>query len=165
MILWMSTSTFTTVHVVLSLIGIAAGLVVLLGMLTARKSDVWVGLFLLTTILTTLTGFLFPITKFTPALGVGLISLVVLAATVLGYYFYHLEGQWRLIYVVCAIVALYFNVFVAVVQAFDKFAFLKALAPTQTSPLFIVTHVIVLAIFVVLGLQAVKKFQPEARLA
>ncbi len=161
MILGMSLSTFTTLHVIISLIGIVAGIVVLLGMLGGRKLDGWTAIFLATTVLTSVTGFLFPFTKLLPSHVFGIISLVVLAIALLALYGLHLDGPWRWIYVATAVLALYLNVFVGVVQAFQKLAFLQPFAPTQTEAPFIVAQVAVLAIFVALGFVAVKRFQPE----
>src|SRR5438552_13960372 len=120
MILGMSTSTFTLVHVVLSLVGIFAGLVVVFGMLGSKRLDGWTALFLATTVLTSVTGFFFPFDKILPSHIVGIISLVVLAIAILALYALHLAGAWRWIYVVSAVMALYLNVFVGVVQAFQK---------------------------------------------
>jgi len=162
MILGMSLSTFTTLHVIISLIGIVAGLVVLLGMLGGRKLDGWTAIFLATTVLTSATGFLFPFNKLLPSHVVGIISLAVLAIALLALYGLHLAGAWRWIYVAAAVLALYLNVFVGVVQAFQKLAFLQPFAPTQTEAPFIVAQVLVLAIFAALGVLAVRSFHPEA---
>jgi len=162
MILGMSLSTFTLFHVILSLIGIFAGAVVVAGMLGSRPLNGWVAIFLATTVLTSLTGFFFPSEKILPSHVVGILSLVVLAFAILGFYVYRLGGPWRWIYVVTAVVALYFNVFVGVVQAFGKVSFLRALAPTQSEPPFIVAQAIVLVIFVALGFKAIRSFHPAA---
>jgi hypothetical protein len=154
----MTTSTFTTVHVVVSLIGIATGLVVLFGLLTAKRFDGWTAIFLVTTVLTSVTGFGFPFEHLLPSHKVGIISLVLLAVAILARYGLHLAGAWRWIYAVCATMALYLNVFVLVVQSFEKVPALKAMAPTQSEPPFLVAQVIVLLLFVVLGIFAVKKF-------
>ena len=161
MILGMSISTFTTVHVILSLIGILCGLVVLFGMIGAKKSGSLTALFLATTVLTSATGFLFS-GGLDPARIVGIISLVALAAAILALYDYHLAGWWRWLYVIGVVVALYLNCFVAVVQAFQKIPAINALAPTQSEPPFLVAQVVVLAIFIVLGILAVRKFHPPA---
>jgi hypothetical protein len=161
MILGMSLSTFTTLHVIISLIGIVTGLVVLFGMLGGRKLDSWTAIFLATTVLTSVTGFLFPFNKLLPSHVVGIISLAALAIALLALYGLHLAGAWRWIYVAGAVLALYLNAFVGVVQAFQKLAFLQPFAPTQTEAPFIVAQVAVLAIFVVLGFLAVKRFPPE----
>ena len=162
MILGMSTSTFTLVHVVLSLVGIFAGLVVVFGMFSSKKLDGLTALFLATTVLTSVTGFFFPFDKILPSHIVGVISLVVLAVTILALYALHLAGPWRWIYVVSAVLALYLNVFVGVVQAFQKLPFLASLAPTQSEPPFLIAQAIVLVIFVVLGIVAVRSFHPAA---
>jgi hypothetical protein len=163
MILGMSTSAFTTLHVVLSLIGIAAGFVVLAGMFVSKRFDGWTAIFLATTILTSVTGYFFPVDKILPSHIVGALSLAVLVVAVLGFYRYRLEGSWRWIYVVTAIVALYLNVFVAVVQLFLKIPFLHELAPTQGEPPFVITQLFVLGIFVALGVAAVRSFHPVSR--
>jgi len=160
MILGMSASTFTNLHVVISLVGIAAGLIVLYGMLEAKRLPGWTGLFLTATILTSVTGFFFPAEHLLPSHVVGILSLAVLALALAALYLYHLGGAWRWIYVVCALVALYFNCFVGVVQAFQKIPAVHALAPTQAEPPFLIAQLVVLAIFVVLGFLAVKRFHP-----
>jgi len=144
----------TVIHVVISLIGILSGLVVMFGMLARKRFDRWTVLFLATTVATSATGFFFPFHGFTPAIGVGIISLVVLAVAILARYVRHLAGAWRWIYVVSASAALYFNVFVLVVQLFQKVPDLKALAPTQSEPPFAATQFIVLILFVVLAIAA-----------
>jgi hypothetical protein len=160
MILGVSADTFTLVHVVLSLVGIGSGLIVVFGMLGAKRLDGWTALFLATTVLTSVTGFFFPVTGFLPSHAVGILSLVFLAAALLAFYVYRLAGAWRWIYVVGAVVALYFNVFVGVVQAFRKVSFLEPLAPTQSEPPFLVAQLVVMAIFIVLGVLAVRRFHP-----
>jgi hypothetical protein len=161
MILGMSTSTFTAVHVVLSLIAIGAGIVVLAGMLRARRPAGWTALFLATTVLTSVTGFFFPVDHLLPSHIVGIISLVVLAIALLALYGYRHAGSWRWLYVGSAVLALYLNVFVGVVQAFEK-PVLSRLAPTQSEPPFLVAQVVVLAIFAVLGIRAGIRFRPMA---
>jgi len=162
MILGMSTSAFTLFHVALSLVGIVAGVVVAAAMLGSKTANGWTALFLATTVLTSVTGFLFPSNKVLPSHIVGVISLLVLIIAIAALYGYRLARSWRWIYVVSALVALYLNVFVLVAQAFQKVAVLNALAPTQSDPGFIIAQLIVLAIFVVLGIRAVKRFHPEA---
>lgn len=161
MILGMSTATYTLLHVLISLAGIGSGLIVMLGLLTGKRLDGWTAIFLATTALTSLTGFLFPVDHLLPSHAVGIISLVVLAVVIPARYVFHLAGAWRWIYVVGAAMALYFNVFVAVVQAFLKVPALKALAPTQKEPPFLVAQLAVMALFIVLGIFAVKKFRVE----
>ena len=157
MIWGMTVSTFTSFHVVLSLIGIGAGLVVLFGLLGGRLHGGWNTLFLVTTVATSVTGFAFPTTRLLPSHVVGIISLVVLAVALLARYPMRLAGAWRRIYVVSAAIALYLNVFVAVTQAFMKVPALNALAPTQSEPPFAVAQLVVLALFIALTLVAVKK--------
>jgi hypothetical protein len=161
MMLGMALSTFTAVHVIISLVGIASGLVVLFGMFSAKPLNGWTALFLLTTVLTSVTGFGFPFEHLLPAHKVGIISLVVLAIAILARYSFHMIGKWRWIYVVTALIALYLNVFVLVVQAFEKVAALKAMAPTQSEPPFLVAQLVVMALFIGLTIFAVKKFHPE----
>ena len=134
------TTTFTLVHVVLSLVGIFSGLVVVAGLIAAKRLDVWTAVFLASTVATSVTGFLFPVEHFMPSHGVGILSLVVLAVAILARYAFHLAGAWRWIYVVSAAVALYLNVFVLIVQLFQKVPALKALAPTQSEPPFLLTQ-------------------------
>src|ERR1700726_2829428 len=162
MILGLSTSTFTIVHVLISLVGIVAGVIVAFGMVQGKRLPGWTALALVALILTSVTGFFFPNTSFTPAQGVGIVSLVALAIAVAALYVFHVAGVWRWIYAVTAMAAIYLDVFVGVVQAFQKIGFLKALAPTQSEPPFVVVQIVVLAIFVVLGIGAVKKFHPRA---
>jgi hypothetical protein len=162
MILGMSVPAFTLLHVVISLIGIFSGLIVLFGMLGAHRLPGWTALFLLTTVLTSVTGYMFPSNGIDPAQIVGAISLVALAFAVLGLYAFRLGGLWRWIYVAGAVLALYLNVFVAVAQSFQKLPFLHPLAPTQSEPPFLVTQIVVLLIFIVLGIAAVRKFHPGA---
>ena len=163
MIFGMSTATYTLIHVAISLSGIGSGLIVLFGLLTGKRLDGLTVLFLATTVLTNLTGFGFPFDHLLPSHKVGMISLVVLTIAILARYAFHLEGKWRWIYVITAVMALYFNVFVLVVQSFLKIPALKAMAPTQTEPPFLIAQVVVMLLFIVLGIFAVKKFrnQPE----
>ena len=131
MILGMSTSMFTLVHVVVSLVGILAGLVVLFGMFGSRRLDGWTALFLATTVVTSVTGFFFPSDHILPSHIVGAISLIVLAIAIVARYVYRIAGPWRWIYVASATLALYLNAFVGVVQAFQKLPVLASLAPTN----------------------------------
>jgi hypothetical protein len=164
MILGMSIQTFTTLHVIISLIGIASGLVVLFGLLTGKGLPGWTGLFLFTTILTSATGFLFPLKQIGPPHIVGAISLVVLAVAVFALYAKHLVGGWRAAYIVTALFSLYLNAFVGVVQLFGKIAFFTALAPTQKEPPFLVAQALTLGFFALLGVLALKRFHPAATL-
>lgn len=150
--------TLTLIHVVISLIGIVSGFVVIYGFLTSRRLDGWTALFLLTTVLTSVTGFLFPFHKFTPAHAIGTLSLIILAVAILGRYRFHMSGGWRSAFVITAVIAQYLNFFVLVVQSFMKVPALKAMAPTQSEPPFAITQGIVLLLFFCLGVLAVKKF-------
>jgi hypothetical protein len=160
MILGLSTANFTVLHVIISLIAIVSGLVVLFGMLGSRRLLGWTALFLLTTILTSVTGFLFPIHGFTPAIAVGVVSLLVLVVALTALYGKHLASAWRWIYVAMAVTALWFNVFVLIVQSFQKLAALKPLAPTQSEPPFLIAQAVALAFFVMLGILAAVRFRP-----
>jgi hypothetical protein len=152
-------TTFTLVHVVLSLIGILAGLVVVLGMLGSRWLSGWNTVFLVTTVLTSVTGFFFPFHKLLPSHILGVLSLIALAVAIPALYAFHMAGGWRRAYVITAALALYFNVFVLVAQLFMKVPALKALAPTQSEPPFLVAQVVVMVVFIVLTVFAVKKFR------
>ena len=159
MILGMSEGAFTILHVIITLVAIGSGLIVVGGMFAAKRLPVTTALFLFTTALTSLTGFLFPIHGFTPALGVGIVACVILALALFALYKERLVGAWRWIYVITAVVSLYLNVFVLVVQSFMKVSALNALAPMQTEPPFAVTQASVLAI-ILITLIAIIKFRP-----
>jgi hypothetical protein len=149
------------IHVLLSLIGIISGFVVLYGLLIGRPFGGWTTLFLAATILTSITGF--PLAPFgiDPPRVVGVISLVLLALAIAAFYAFRLAGAWRWVYIGSATAALYLNVFVGVVQAFQKLPFLQPLAPTQSEPPFLVAQIAVLVIFVAFGILAVIRFHPE----
>ncbi len=153
----------TLLHVVLSLVGIASGFVVVLGMLSAKRLDGWTVLFLTTTLATSATGFLLPAPHFLPSHAIGITSLIVLAIAILARYKFHLTDGWCRTYVIAAVIALYFNVFVLVVQLFLKVPSLHELAPTQSEPPFAIAQVVVLALFVVLGFFAAKRFRIAAQ--
>jgi hypothetical protein len=157
----MSLATFTLAHVVISLVGIGSGLVVLFGLFAGKRLEGWTKLFLATTVATSLTGFGFPFDHLLPSHVVGFLSLVVLAVAIAARYAFHLRGAWRHVYVVGAVLALYLNVFVGVVQAFLKVPALNALAPHQTEPPFVVSQGIVLVSFVVLAIVAAIRFRGE----
>ena len=159
MILGMSIATFTLLHVLISLAGIGSGFIVLYGLLTGKRMDAWTAVFLATTVLTSATGFLFPVEHLLPSHVVGIISLVVLAAAIVARYAFHLAGAWRLIYVIGAVLALYLNCFVAVAQAFQKVPALHGLAPTGKEPAFMVAQLLVLAVFIGLGVVSAKRFR------
>ena len=161
MILGMSLSTFTTLHVVISLIAIATGVVCMFALLGSRTPAGLTSTFLLTTVATSVTGFFFPNLKVGPPVIFGVVSLIVLAPVLLAYYRYHLAGPWRWVYIVGAAFALYLNSVVGVVQSFQKFAFLKPLAPTLSEPPFLVAQFVVLAIIVGLTILALRRFHPQ----
>ena len=161
MILGMSLANFTLLHVVISLIGIVAGAVVVFGMFGSQRMPGWTALFLVTTILTSATGFLFPFTKLLPSHIVGIISLVLLAVAVLALYVFGAAGPWRWIYVATAVFAFYLNAFVAVAQSFLKISPLKQLAPTGTELPFVIAQGLVLVIFIALFVGAVRRFRPS----
>src|SRR5437016_8732159 len=154
---------YTIIHTLISLIAIFTGVVVLFGLLAGNRVDGWTKWFLITAVLTTATGFFFPFHGFTPAIGLGIISLPFLALTIFGRYQKHLAGPWRWIYVVGAVICLYFNLFVLVVQAFEKIPALHALAPTQTEPPFKLTQLVVLLVSALLAIIAAIRFHPEPR--
>jgi hypothetical protein len=162
MILGMSTATYTFLHVLISLVGLGSGLIVMFGFLTGKRRDGWTALFLTTTVATSVTGFGFHFDHLLPSHKVGIISLVILSLAILARYRFRLAGAWRGTYVVSAAVALYLNVFVAVVQAFEKIPALKALAPTQKEPPFLVAQLVVLALFVGFTIPAAKRFHIES---
>ena len=152
---------YTIIHVLISLVGIFAGLIVLFGMLAGKRLDGWTKWFLIMTVATSVTGFFFPFHGFTPAIALGIMSLIVLAVAIFARYSRQLADHWRWIYVVGAVIALYFNVFVGVVQAFEKVPALKAMAPTQTEQPFKLTQIVVLALFGLLGIIAAIRFRPN----
>jgi hypothetical protein len=171
MILGMSLATFTTVHVIISLVAIASGIVVVIGMLGSHRMPFLTGVFLLTTVLTSVTGYFFPIHGFTPAQAVGAISLVILAIAIFALYLRGLDGAWRWVYALTAAAALWFNIFVLIVQSFQKVSFLNPHAPQVGPPFsepqntqFMIAQVAALVIMVVLGLLAAFKFRPGVRL-
>jgi hypothetical protein len=152
---------YTIIHTLISLVAIFTGFVVLFGLLSGKQLDGWTKWFLIAAVATTVTGFFFPFHGFTPAIGLGLISLPILALTILARYPKQLAGAWRWVFVVGGVLALYFNVFVAIVQSFEKIPALKAMAPTQSEPPFKLTQLVVLALFVVLTFVAAIRFRPQ----
>jgi hypothetical protein len=172
MIIGMTIQTFTIAHVIITLIAIATGFVVMFGMLGSKRLPGWTAIFWVMTILTSVTGFMFPIHGFTPALGTGAVAMVVLAIALLGLYGKHLKGAWRWIYAVTAVVSLYLNVFVLIVQSFEKVSFLNPLAPQVGPPFaepanthFAIAQGAALLFFVVMGIAAAIKFRPAPRIA
>jgi hypothetical protein len=162
MILGMSTATFTLLHVLISLIGIGSGLIVMWGFFTNKRLSGLTAIFLLTTVLTSASGFAFPFEHLLPSHKIGIISLVILALAILALYVFHLTGGWRKTYVITALIAQYLNVFVLVAQLFMKVGPLHALAPTGTEPPFLVAQVVVMLIFIWLTIRAVKGFRADA---
>jgi hypothetical protein len=162
MLLGMSLATFTVFHVILSLVGLAAGLIVLHGLCRGRLMPRSTAVFLATTLATTITGFMFPFNGFTPAIAVGLVSLALLAIALAAIYVFRLNGRWRPVFVITSVAALYLNAFVAVVQAFQKLSVLKPLAPTGTELPFVVAQALTLLAFVAAGIVAALRFKPSA---
>jgi hypothetical protein len=162
MMLGLSLSTFTMLHVIISLVGIVSGLIVLSGLLGSNRMPGLTALFLLTTILTSLTGFGFPFTALLPSHIIGILSLVLLAIACIALYGMKLSGAWRWIYAVTAMIALYFNIFVLIIQSFLKIPALTALAPGNppSGPAFAVVQGLVLLFFVLVIIGAVRRFRP-----
>jgi hypothetical protein len=152
---------YTIIHTLISLVAIFTGLIVVFGMLAAKRLHNWTKWFLVTAVATTITGFFFPCHRFTPAIGLGIISLPFLALTIFARYPKRLAGPWRWIYVIGAVICLYFNLFVALVQAFEKIPALHAMVPTQTEPPFKLTQLVVLLVSALLAIVAATRFHPE----
>jgi hypothetical protein len=150
---------FTLVHVAISLIGILTGLIVAFGLLSAKRLDGMTAVFLITTVLTSVTGYFFPFHGFKPSYVVGAISLLVLAIAIYARYSRHMAGGWRRAYVITGMIALYLNCFVLVAQLFMKVPALNALAPTGSEPPFLIAQIIVMVIFIIWTVLAVKKFR------
>ena len=152
---------YTIIHTLISLIAIFTGIVVLFGMIAGKRLDGWTKWFLITAVATTINGFFFPFHGFTPAIGLGIISLPFLTITIFARYLKHLAGAWRWIYVIGAVICLYFNLFVLVVQLFEKVLALHAIAPTQTESPFKLTQLAVLVLSALLAIVAVIRFRLE----
>ena len=159
MMLGMSLATFTVVHVLISLIAIASGFVIVFGLIGGKRLDGWTTLFLITSALTGITGFMFPFEKVTPGIVVGAILLIILAVAAVARYSFRMTGAWRGLYTIGATMSLYLNVFVLVVQSFEKVPALHALAPTGSEPAFVVAQLLVLVAFIVLGTLATIRFR------
>lgn len=155
-------STFTLVHVLLSLIGIASGLGVAFGLLASKRLNSLTALFLVTTVLTSVTGFFFPFHGITPGIVIGILSLMMLAVAIVARYPRRLAGAWRWIYALTAMIALYFNCFILVVQLFEKVPALHAIDPTHSGAPFKITQLLVLLLFVVLTFATVVRFHPKS---
>ena len=162
MMLGLSLPTLTMLHVIISLVGIVAGIIVMFGLFGSHRMPGWTALFLLTTILTSATGFLFPFTQLLPSHMIGILSLVLLAIACTALYGMKLSGAWRWIYAVTALLSLYFNVFVLVIQSFLKIPALTALAPGNppSGPVFAAVQGIVLIFFLLMIIGAVRRFRP-----
>lgn len=165
MILGMSLATFVLVHTVISILAVVAGIVVMFGMLKSTRPGGLTALFLLLTILTSATGFLIPplaSDKLLPSHIVGGLSLVLLVIACIALYAMKLSGAWRWIYAVTALLALYFNCFVLVIQSFLKIPALTAIAPGNppSGPVFAVVQGVVLVFFVLMIIGAVRRFRP-----
>jgi hypothetical protein len=150
---------YTIIHVAISLVAIAAGFVVLFGMISNKPLDGWTATFLATTVATSVTGFGFPIKGMTPGLALAIVSLVVLAPVIYARYGRHLAGRWRLVYVIGAVFAFYLNFFVLIVQSFQKLPLLHDLAPHQNEPPFLIAQVVAMLAFLVLGTLAARRFR------
>jgi hypothetical protein len=161
MVFGISLSTYTIIHVIISLAAILAGFIALIGMAGGKQMSGWIGFFLLTTIATSVTGFGFPNDHITPGIIIGILSLLVLAVALVALYMGHLAGPWRWIFVIAAIVAQWFDVFVLVVQSFQKIDFLKVLAPTQSELPFQIVQGAALIVMIVLAVAAIRKFHPQ----
>lgn len=161
-ILGLSLEAFIFLHVAISLVGIMTGLIVLAVMLQNGDLAGWNAFFLISTILTSVTGFMIPAKTILPSHIFGVASLVLLAVALLALYGRKLAGPWRAAYVVAALIALYLNCFVAVVQSFGKFAFLRGQVPTGTEAPFAVAQAILLILFLIGGFLALRRFHPLA---
>jgi hypothetical protein len=161
MVFGLTLSTYTNVHVIISLVAIVAGLVVAAGMVQDKRLNAWTSLFLWTTVLTSVTGFGFPFERLLPSHYVGFISLAVLAIAILARYSFHMAGAWRWIYVITAVLALWLNVFVLIAQLFLKVSFLKPLAPTQSEPPFLIAQTLGLLVFAYLAYLGIRRFHPK----
>jgi hypothetical protein len=151
--------TFTIIHVAISLVAIASGFIVLFGMIANKRLNGWTAFFLATTVATSVTGFGFPINGMTPGIALGIISLVVLPVVIYARYARQLAGIWRLVYVIGALFAFYLNFVVLIVQSFQKVPTFHALAPNQNEPPFLVTQIVSMVAFLVLGTLAAKRFR------
>jgi hypothetical protein len=153
-------TTFTWIHTIFSLVMLGSGIVVMTAMLRSQRRSGWSIVFFLTGLATSATGFGFPLNQFLPSHWIGVVSLIVLAIAVLARYAFFLAGTWRPVYVIGTVTALYLDVFVFIVQLFRKIPALRALAPTESEPPFVVVQLVALVIFVVLAIAAVRKFHP-----
>ena len=158
----LSIEAFTVLHVVISVLAIFAGFIVVGGLFASAPLPGWTALFLLMTILTSATGFLFPFKTVTPAIVVGIIASLILVVALVALYKHRLSGRWRAAYVAGAVASLYLNVFVFIAQSFQKVSFVHAYAPTGSEPPFAITQGVTLAVFVFLGVMAARRFHPAS---
>lgn len=156
----LSIEAFTVLHVVISMLAIFAGFVVVGGLFASAPLPGWTAFFLVMTILTSLTGFLFPFKTVTPAIVVGVIASLILIVALVALYRHRLAGRWRAVYVAGAIASLYLNVFVFIAQSFQKVSFVHPYAPTGSEPPFLISQGLTLAAFVILGVLAARRFHP-----
>ena len=163
MMLGLSLSNFTILHTVISLVQLVSGLLVVKGLLGSRIDTGWISTYLVTAVLTSVTGFMFPFNGFLPSHAFGILSLVLLALVILALYVFKLDGAWRWVYAIGVVITVYLDAFVAVVQSFLKIPQLHALAPGGSEPPFAIAQGILLIIFIVLGVMAFRGFHPAAR--
>lgn len=161
MTLGLSLENFTILHTVISLVQLVSGLVVVWGLTTSHSNGAWTVIYLVSAIVTCITGFMFPVTAFLPSHAVGILSLVLLALAMIALYGKHLAGAWRWVYAVSMVITVYFSAFVTVVQSFMKVPALHALAPAGSEPPFSITQGVVLVLFIVAGIGAIRRFHPE----
>lgn len=161
MFIYFGPDAFTNLHVALSLIGIVSGIVAMFGLMAGRLLKGWTPLFLSSTFATSVSGFGFPFTQLLPSHYTGIVSLVVLAIAFVALYWGKLAGAWRWVYAVTAVVALYLNVFVLIVQTFLKVPSLRTLAPTQSEPPFLYAQAAALALFAVFAIIAAFRLRVE----
>jgi hypothetical protein len=150
----------TLFHVIVSLIAIAAGIVLAHGLITRKRYDRWTLIFMVTTAVTVLTGFVFPYNGFTPGIGVGIICVLIFIPTALARYRFAMAGIWRPIFVVGALALFYFNCLVFVVQSFQKIPPLNALAPTGGEPIIGAVQAVVFIAFLIVGFFSIRRFRP-----
>jgi hypothetical protein len=157
----LSIADFTVLHVVISMVAIFAGFIVVGAMFAGANLGGWTAFFLITTFLTSLTGFMFPFVTVTPAIITGIVATPILLVALWALYKHRLSGRWRAVYVTCAVASLWINVFVFIVQSFQKVSFLNPYAPTGSEPPFLIAQVTTLVAFVLLGVLAAKRFHPN----
>jgi hypothetical protein len=158
----MDITTVTLFHTIISIVAIAAGLVVVGGLIAGVRIDGWTGIFLVTTAVTSITGFFLPFSKLLASHWIGIVSLVILPFVIAARYWQQLRGGWRGIYVVGTVLVLYLNFFILLVQLFRRIPALLVAAPRQTEPPFVLTQLLVLALFAWLGIAAFRRFRPQA---